>query len=86
MDERTLRHGSIFTLETDLGAVDLLAEVAGVGGFAEAKEQSDVHEIFGVAVAVLNLKALIRAKRAAGRPKDLAVLKELESLLEAEDG
>jgi hypothetical protein len=31
------------------------------------------------------LPALIRAKRAAGRPKDLQVLPELEGLLEAEE-
>ena len=36
------------------------------------------------AVRVLcDLPSLIRAKRAAGRPKDLAALPELESLLEA---
>jgi hypothetical protein len=31
---------------------------------------------------VLGLEALIRAKRAAGRPKDLEVIAELEALLE----
>jgi hypothetical protein len=34
-------------------------------------------------VWTLDLPGLIRAKRAAGRPKDLLVLPELESLLDA---
>jgi hypothetical protein len=39
---------------------------------------------FETAVRVLrDLPSLIRVKRAAGRPKDLAALPELESLLEA---
>ena len=29
-DERTLRNGTVFTLRTDLGEIDLLAEVAGL--------------------------------------------------------
>jgi hypothetical protein len=35
-------------------------------------------------ILALNLPGLIRAKRAAGREKDLSALPELESLLEAE--
>jgi hypothetical protein len=38
---------------------------------------------FGREVWTLDLQSLIRAKRAAGRPKDLLVLPELESLLDA---
>jgi hypothetical protein len=33
----------------------------------------------------LDLKSLIKAKRAAGREKDLRVLPELEALLEAQE-
>ena len=36
-DERTLRNGTIFTLQTDLGEVDLLAEVAGLGTYDDVK-------------------------------------------------
>jgi hypothetical protein len=35
--------------------------------------------------ATLDLPSLIQAKRAAGREKDLAIVAELESLLEADD-
>jgi hypothetical protein len=84
-DERTLQNETVFTLETDLGAIDLLAEVAGVGAYAQAKASSVMVDVFDRRVATLNLAALIRSKRAAGRERDLAALPELESLLEAEE-
>src|SRR5690349_20776498 len=37
-DASTLRNGSVFTLTTDLGIIDLLAEVAGVGSYEDAFE------------------------------------------------
>jgi hypothetical protein len=37
--------------------------------------------VFGKTIRVLDLPALIRAKRAAGRPKDLEAVAELEALL-----
>lgn len=81
--EMTLHNSTVLTLTTDLGDVDLLAEVAGVGGWDEVKVQSREIDAFERRVSVLDLPALIRSKRAAGRPKDLAVIPELESLLEA---
>jgi hypothetical protein len=83
-DERTLQNGTIFTLETDLGDIDLLAEVAGLGGFDEVRARSVLVAVFDREVAILDLPALIAAKKAAGRPKDLESLLELESILEAQ--
>jgi predicted nucleotidyltransferase len=82
-DEVTLHNGNIFTLTTDLGIIDLLAEVTGVGTFEEANTASITVSAFGVQVRTLDLKHLIKSKRAAGREKDLSALPELESLLEA---
>ena len=84
-DERTLRNATLLTLQTDLGEIDLLAEVAGLGDFSEVKKRSITIQVFGREIAALELSALIQAKRAAGRGKDLASLPEFESLLEAED-
>jgi len=82
-DVATLRSGSLFTLTTDLGDIDLLAEVAGVGGYPEVKAASVPMDMFGYRFAVLSLDALIASKRAIGRTKDLLVLPELEALREA---
>lgn len=39
-------------------------------------------ELFGMQVLCLDLEWLIRVKRAAGRPRDLEVLAELEAIRE----
>lgn len=82
-DASTLSNGTVFTLMTDLGPIDLLAEVTGLGGFSEVKKQSVIVRAFDRDVWTLNLPALIQSKRAAGREKDRALLPELEGLLEA---
>ena len=83
-DAETLRRGLNFTLDTDIGPLDLLGEVAGVGGYDEARTGALVTEAFSVPCAVLSLPKLIAAKRAAGRAKDLEALHELEALWEAQ--
>lgn len=81
-DERTLQNGTNFTLETDIGDIDLLGEVAGVGDYQAVKVDAIEMELCDVFVAVISLDDLIAAKRAAGRTKDLLVLPELEALRE----
>jgi hypothetical protein len=82
-DETTLRNTTVLTLQTDLGEIDLLAEVAGLGAWDDVKARSILVEAFDRKISILDLPSLIQAKRAAGREKDLAALPELESLLEA---
>ena len=82
-DEVMVSNGTIFTLSTDAGPIDLLAEVAPLGGFDSVKSRSVTVQAFGRTVWTLDLPALIESKRAAGREKDLRSLPELEGLLEA---
>ncbi len=82
-DERTLLNGTNFTLDTDLGDIDLLGEVSGVGDYAALKISSEKLKICGLLVDVISINDLINAKKAAGRTKDLLVLPELEALREA---
>jgi len=77
-DFETLRAGLNFTLTTDLGAIDLLGEVAGGGRYEDVLPHSTEMQLFGRACRVADVEALIRMKKAAGRPKDLEVLAELE--------
>ncbi len=84
LDARTLAGGMNFTLTTDLGDLDLMGEVAGVGQYAEVSAGASVVDLFGQKCAVASLDVLIRSKRAAGRPKDLLMLPELEALRELE--
>lgn len=81
-DERTIAHGLNFTLTTDLGSLDLLGEIVGGGNFEDLLPHAAELAVYGVRCLCLDLPALIRSKRAAGRPKDLEALAELEALLE----
>lgn len=81
LDEDTLARGLNFTLVSKLGDLDLLGEIVGGGGFDDLIEDSIEIELFGVRCHCLGLRKLIEVKRAAGRPKDLESLAELEELL-----
>jgi hypothetical protein len=82
LDVATLVRGLNFTLTTTLGDLDLLGEVVGGGTYEELLPHTLRLTVFDTEVAVVTLPQLIRLKRAAGRPRDLAVLAELEALLE----
>ncbi len=82
-DERTLQNGTNFTLKTNIGDIDLLGEVAGIGNFEAVEKESVLTKLYGCEVRILTVEGLIKAKRAAGRVKDLLVLPELEAIQEA---
>jgi hypothetical protein len=83
MDRRTLDHTMILTLITDQGELDLLDLVAGVGNFSAVRRAAvRVEAAPGLVFWALGLPALVRAKRATKRPRDLDQLPELEALLE----
>jgi len=81
-DESTLRRGLNFTLTTSIGDLDLLGEVTGGGNFEALLAHSSPVQAFGIECLCLNLDKLIQVKRAAGRPKDLEAIAELEALRE----
>jgi predicted nucleotidyltransferase len=74
----TLRAGLNFTLTTKIGFIDLLGEIAGGGRYENLLPHSESITLFGHPAKCLNLEWLIRTKRAAGRPKDLEAIAELE--------
>ncbi len=79
-DVPTLKAGLNFTLETDVGDLDLLGEIIGGGSYADLLPHSVEMETFDRRIRCLGLKKLIDVKRAAGRPKDLEAIAELEAL------
>lgn len=84
-DEATLRRGLNFTLTCKLGDLDLLGEIVGGGSYEALEAHSVPLEVFGVRCLCLGLEKLIEVKRAAGRPKDLEAIAELEVLREERD-
>lgn len=83
-DWTTLQHGTNFTFVTDLGDIDLLGEVKGVGTFDDLLRESLEIDLDGYKAHILSIPSLIVAKEAAGRPKDEPGLKVLYALQEAE--
>lgn len=81
-DEETIERGLNFTLITSIGAIDLLGEIAGGGGYDSLLAHTVQITIFGMGCRCLDLPHLIHVKRAAGRPKDLEAIAELEAILE----
>lgn len=88
-DRRTLELGGSFTMTTDLGDLDLLAEIEPIGDFEHVLAQSDLITLDDLPVRVLGLEALIRVKQHLGRTKDLEALRHLlaiRRLLDSREG
>lgn len=85
LDASTLHAGLNFTLTTSLGDLDLLGEVTGGGPYEALRAHARELELFGVRCLCVDLDTLIRLKRAAGRPRDLEIIAELEALREERD-
>lgn len=64
-------------LETDVGVVDILSTVLGVGDFARLKSAAEKFEVDGRLCWVISLPDLIAAKEAVGRGKDKLTAVEL---------
>lgn len=78
----TLNAGLNFTLTTTAGSIDLRGEVTGGGRYEDLTAHAIVVSLAGHDTQVLDLPWLIKTKRAAGRPKDLEAIAELELLQE----
>jgi len=81
----TIRRGLNFTLSTSIGDIDLLGEITGGGGYEALLPHTIQVDLFGRPCRCLDLPTLIRVKRAAGRPKDLETIAELEALEDERD-
>lgn len=69
-------------LSTDWGQLDCLGEVKGIGNYDACLAVSEAIPLEHTTIRVLTLGALIMAKRAMGRPKDLHAVLELEAIRE----
>jgi hypothetical protein len=78
-DPRTLRNGLNFTFNTPWGPFDCLGDASGYT--YDVMAPNSVRATFeGIDVLVVSLDDLIRMKRAAGRPQDLADVETLGKL------
>jgi predicted nucleotidyltransferase len=67
-------------LETDLGVIDVLSSILGVGDFARLRSEAEELEVYGRVFHVISLADLIRSKEALKRERDLLAVKELRAI------
>lgn len=79
--QRLSEYNNLYVV-TDLGMLDLLGEVAGLGTFPGLIDQSELIDLFGKKCRILTIDALIAAKESMDRPKDRQVAFELRAIRE----
>ena len=81
--ELTAENAAQFTnlyLDTDLGRLDCLSEIAGLGNFTQVDQVSERIEVDGTPLRILTIEALIQAKKAMNRPRDHEAIRQLEAI------
>jgi hypothetical protein len=79
-DGRTLHGMQILTLDTSLGALDVLMRPDRSPPYAQLRRRARRMDVGTAAVAVASIADLLEMKRAAGRTKDQADVEELEAI------
>jgi predicted nucleotidyltransferase len=70
---------------TDIGPIDLLNEVPGIGTYHELSDKTVELDVGGFTCRVLDLDTLIASKKIAARPKDHAAVMQLEAIKRVQD-
>ncbi len=83
-DPARLRGIRDLNLVTDIGILDVMGDLPGVGSYESLIDKSGVLDIGGFSCRVLDVPTLIASKRAAGRAKDMLNIWHLEAMLKAD--
>jgi hypothetical protein len=82
-DAESLSRTNILNLTTKHGALDITLVPAGTAGYEDLAENAVSVRLQDLSVPVASLVDVIRAKEAAGRPKDTIAIPTLRRLVEA---
>lgn len=80
LSDKTCAQFKNLYLDTKVGQLDCLSFIDGLGGYSRAKQESELIKVEDMNIRVLRLDALIKSKRALNRPRDKAVILQLESI------
>ena len=69
-------------LDTDLGQLDCISAVQGLGDFSQVEKMCDTIDADQTQLKVLNRDALIQSKKAMDRPRDREAVRQLEAIKE----
>jgi hypothetical protein len=79
-DGRALRRTTILTLDTSAGPLDLLSQPPGAPPYRELRRDAARIKLDTASVLIASIDHLVAMKLAAGRPRDLADIDELEAI------
>jgi hypothetical protein len=80
-DGQALGRSELLTLDTSAGPLDLVSLPPGAPPYDVLRRRALRLDLGAFAVSVASVEDLIAMKRAAGRPKDLLAIEELEAIL-----
>ena len=78
LTEETCSQFKNLYIDTKEGPLDCLSFIEGLGDYDQAKQESELIEVRGTKMRVLNIDALIKTKRAMNRPRDREIISQLE--------
>jgi hypothetical protein len=78
--EQTCSQFKNLYLDTDIGQLDCLSFIDGLGDYQTVKQASELIKIKDLPLRILSLEGLIEAKKAMNRPRDRQVIFELEAI------
>jgi hypothetical protein len=80
LTEDNCRQFNNLYLDTDIGQLDCLNFISGIGDFQTVKKKSVLAKVENIQLKVLNLDSLIEAKKAMNRQRDREAVLELEAI------
>lgn len=80
LTESTCQELKNLYLDTDIGQLDSISFVDGVGGYQDVKNTSVLVEVEKMQVRIMSIDALLDAKKAMNRPRDKEAVLQLEAL------
>jgi len=67
-------------LDTDIGRLDCLSYIEGIGAYEQVKQAGERIEVEGMQLRVLTIDSLIAAKEAMNRPRDKEAIRQLKAI------
>ena len=82
LTEQTCGQFKNLYLDTDIGQLDCLSFIDGLGDYGQTKRESELVEVEEMKVRVLSLDALIKSKKSMERLRDKEAILQLEAIKE----
>lgn len=80
LTEKTCKQLKNLYLDTDIGQLDCLSSIDGLGDYRKVKQASQLIDVEDMQLHALRLDALIESKKALSRPRDKEAILQLEAI------